>query len=41
VVSEAEFHVYCNASDPLVSFRETLTVAVKVWIEKIPPRGEN
>jgi YbbR domain-containing protein len=40
VVSEAEFHVYCNTSDPLVTFKETRTVSVKVWMEKILSRGE-
>lgn len=40
VVSEAEFHVYCNAVDPLVSFKETRMVSVKVWMEKILSRGE-
>lgn len=36
VVSEAEFHVYCNTSDPLVTFDDTRMVSVKVWTEKIP-----
>ena len=35
VVSEAEFHVYCTTSDPLVTFEDERMVSVKVWIEKI------
>jgi YbbR domain-containing protein len=41
VVSEAEFHVYCNASDPLVTFDDTRMVSVKVWTEKIPVKAED
>jgi YbbR domain-containing protein len=41
VVSEAEFHVYCNTSDPLVTFDDTRMVSVKVWTEKIPVQTEN
>ncbi len=36
VVSEAEFHVYCFISDPLVTFKENKPISVKVWMEKIP-----
>jgi YbbR domain-containing protein len=41
VVSEAEFHVYCNTSDPLVTFDDTRMVSVKVWMEKIPMKAED
>jgi YbbR domain-containing protein len=41
VVSEEEFHVYCNTADPLVTFDDTRMVSVKVWMEKIPAKAED